>query len=136
MPKKLGMDDLVELQRLVSDSDSIELKVTVPQRAQRATNRALGFDPLEAQIRQVFFFDTPNLDLNAAGVVARARRIQGKTHDSVIKLRPVVPATMPAKLRRDPGFTIEVDSVARRIRVLGVDEGGSGTKRDPGSGTR
>jgi hypothetical protein len=111
MPKTLEIEDLVELRRLVSSSDSIELKLTVPQESQRATNRALGLDPMDAQIRQVFFFDTPGLDLNAAGVVARARRIQGRAHDSVVKLRPVVPDTMPAELRRDPGFTIEVDAL-------------------------
>ena len=56
-------------------------------------------DPLEAQIRQVFFFDTPDLALDKAGVVVRARRIQGKGDDSVVKLRPVVPAELPAELR-------------------------------------
>ena len=48
----------------------------------------------------MFFFDTPDLALNAAGVVARARRVQGKEHDSVIKLRPVTPDTLPAGLRK------------------------------------
>ncbi len=105
------MEDLVELRKLVRDSDSIELKLTVPQKSHRATNRALGFDPLEAQIRQVFFFDTPDLDLNKAGVVARARRVQGKAHDSVIKLRPVVPAELPKELRADPSFVVEVDAL-------------------------
>jgi hypothetical protein len=38
---------------------------------------ALGMDALQAQIRQVFFFDTLELTLNGAGVVVRARRIQG-----------------------------------------------------------
>jgi len=99
------------LRKLVRDSDSIELKLTVPQKSHRATNRALGFDPLEAQIRQVFFFDTPDLDLNKAGVVARARRVQGKAHDSVIKLRPVVPAELPKELRTDPSFVVEVDAL-------------------------
>jgi len=107
----LGIEDLVELRKLVRDSDSIELKLTVPQKSHRATNRALGFDPLEAQIRQVFFFDTPDLDLNKAGVVARARRVQGKAHDSVIKLRPVVPAELPKELRTDPSFVVEVDAL-------------------------
>ena len=122
MAKTLEIEDLVELRRLVSNSDSIELKLTVPQKAQRATNRALGLDPMDAQIRQVFFFDTPDLDLNAAGVVARARRIQGRAHDSVIKLRPVVPDTMPAELRRDPGFTIEVDEdlLAHYKHLIGI----------------
>jgi hypothetical protein len=45
---------------------------------------------LDAQIRQVFFFDTPDLSLSRAGVAVRARRVQGKGDDAV-KLRPVLP---------------------------------------------
>jgi len=111
VPAQLQLEEMVKLRDLVRDSDSIELKLTVPHRSQRATNRALGIDPLDAQIRQVFFFDTPDLDLNNAGVVARARRIQGRAHDSVIKLRPVVPAELPADLRKNPGFVVEVDAL-------------------------
>ena len=33
-------------------------------------------------MRQVFFFDTPALDLERRGVVVRARRVQGKGDDS------------------------------------------------------
>ena len=110
MPRaKLISDELLELRQLVRGSDSIELKVTVPDHSQRSANKALGIDPLTAQIRQVYFFDTPDLALNAAGVVVRARRIQGRDHDSVIKLRPVVPDELPADLRADPSFVIEVD---------------------------
>ena len=76
---------------LARKSDSVELKLTVPAADHRAAISALGLDPLEAQIRQVFFFDTPDLDLNAVGVVARARRIQGRAGDTVVKLRPVDP---------------------------------------------
>ena len=71
---KLVSDELLELRQLVQGSDSIELKVTVPEQLYRSANKALGVDPLQAQIRQVFFFDTPDLDLNKAGVVARAAR--------------------------------------------------------------
>ena len=72
---------------------------------------ALDMDPLDAQIRQVFFFDTPDLALNDAGVVARARRVQGRGDDSVVKLRPVVPGDLPKKLRRSPSFGVEVDAM-------------------------
>src|SRR6478736_4457544 len=101
----------IELRELVKSSDSIELKLTLPESSYRSAARALGFDPLDTQIRQVFFFDTPDLDLNEAGVVARARRIQGRAHDSVVKLRPVVPADLPAKLRALPEFVVEVDAL-------------------------
>ena len=104
-------EQLVELSTLIADSDSIELKLTVPELNHRSTIAALGMDPLEAQIRQVFFFDTPTLALDKAGVVVRARRIQGRGHDSVIKLRPVVPADLPADLRRSAAFRVEVDAL-------------------------
>ena len=54
----------------------VELKVTVPPTAQRATIEGLPLDPVESQPRQVFFFDTPDLALDRAGLVVRARRIQ------------------------------------------------------------
>jgi hypothetical protein len=104
-------EELQELLGLIKDSDSVELKVTVPDSAQRSTLVALGIDPLEAQIRLVTFFDTPSLALNKAGVVVRARRIQGKGDDSVIKLRPVVPGDLPAELRRSASFNVEVDAL-------------------------
>jgi hypothetical protein len=103
--------ELKRLLALIKDSDSVELKLTVPEPDQRSTVTALGLDPLEAQIRQVFFFDTPELTLDEHGVVVRARRIQGKGDDSVVKLRPVVPAELPAALRRSASFRVEVDAL-------------------------
>jgi hypothetical protein len=73
----LSDEEIVRLLDTLKDSDSVELKLTVPETHQRSTIAALELDPLEAQIRQVFFFDTPELALDAKGVVVRARRIQG-----------------------------------------------------------
>ena len=109
-PRLIG-DDLIALLKLLQDVDSAELKLTVPEGSHRSTVRALGIDPLEAQIRQVFFFDTPDLALNKAGVVVRSRRIQRRDADTVVKLRPVVPSDMSAELRNTPGFGIEVDAM-------------------------
>ena len=103
--------ELAELLGLIKDSDSVELKLTVPESDHRSTVLSLGMDPLDAQIRQVFFFDTPELALNQHGVVVRARRIQRKGDDSVVKLRPVVPAELPAELRKSPSFGVEVDAL-------------------------
>jgi hypothetical protein len=108
---RLTNEQIVELMRLVKGSTSVELKVTVPASAHRATIRGLPIDPVEAQPRQVFFFDTPDLALNRAGVVVRARRIQGGRGDTVVKLRPVEPDSMPLELRKDPAFKIEVDVI-------------------------
>lgn len=110
-PPTIAATDLGELLQLLKGADSCELKLTVPAPDQRATIRSLPLDPVEAQPRQVFFFDTPDLALNAAGVVVRARRIQGGRADTVVKLRPVVPATLPRELRRNAAFNVEVDAL-------------------------
>jgi hypothetical protein len=125
-PTTFSNEQLAELLALIQESDSVELKLTVPEPDQRSTIAALGLDPLEAQIRQVFFFDTPELALDSQGVVVRARRIQGKGDDSVVKLRPVVPTELPPELHRLDGFRVEVDALpggfvcsATLKRVLG-----------------
>jgi hypothetical protein len=56
----LGDDELQTLLGLIKGADSVELKLTVPEQNQRATIRSLGLDPLQAEIRQVFFFDAPD----------------------------------------------------------------------------
>jgi hypothetical protein len=104
-------EELGDLLDLIRGADSVELKLTVPESDQRSAVEALGMDPIDAQIRQVFFFDTPDLALNQAGVVVRARRVQRKGDDSVVKLRPVAPEHLPAKLRRSPAFGVEVDAM-------------------------
>jgi hypothetical protein len=122
-------DELRELLALARDSDSVELKLTVPVDQQRRTIQSLQIDPLEAQIRLVHFFDTPDLKLNGSGVVVRARRTQGREDDTVIKLRPVVPADLPEDIRRSAGMFVEVDampggfvcSASMKGRLGGVD---------------
>jgi hypothetical protein len=107
----LSDDQLQEMLDLTREADSVELKLTVPEEQRYSTVTALGIDPLEAQIRQVWFFDTPALDLDKAGVVVRARRTQEKPDDSVVKLRPVVPHELPDELRAEKDFVVEVDAM-------------------------
>ena len=107
----LSDEQLGEVLRLTAAADSVELKLTVPESDQYAAAAALGIDPIDAQIRQVFFFDTPDLSLNNAGVVLRGRRVQGKHGDSVVKLRPVVPGDLPSGLRESPDLNVEVDAM-------------------------
>jgi hypothetical protein len=59
----------------------------------------------------VYFFDTPDLAINKAGVVVRGRRVQGRGNDSVVKLRPVVPDELPPDVRLSPNFGVEVDAL-------------------------
>jgi hypothetical protein len=123
----LSGEQVAQLLALTKSADSVELKLTIPDSDQRATLMALGIDPLDAEVRQVFFFDTPDLQLNAAGVVARARRIQGKPSDAVVKLRPVEPDGLPRELRKNPSFGVEVDTMPGGFVCSGSLKGVLGT---------
>jgi hypothetical protein len=108
---ELPDEQLQELLHLLKGADSAELKLTVPEEHHRSTAGALGMDPLDAQIRQVFFFDTPDLTLQKHGLVVRARRVQGRGGDSVVKLRPVVPSELPADVRASKDMVVELDAM-------------------------
>jgi hypothetical protein len=122
----LSGDDLVAAMALIDDADSVELKLTIPDSARWSVISALDMDPLDAQMRQVYFFDTPDLDLDRQGVVVRARRVQGRGDDSVVKLRPVVPHELPAELRREHDFVVEVDAMPGGFVCSGSYKGSLG----------
>jgi hypothetical protein len=119
----LSDEELQKLVAQVKEVDSIELKLTVPEQAQIPTARALDMDPLQAQMRQVFFLETPDLALDKAGLVVRARRSQKKGDDSVVKLRPVVPSELPKAIRRSPSFGVELDASPEGYVVSGSMKG-------------
>ena len=108
---RLSAAQLVEVLDLIKGADSVELKLTVPDSDQRSAVSALEMDALEAEIRQVYFLDTPDLLLNRNGLVVRVRRSQRKPDDSVVKLRPISPTELSAELRSAPTFGVEVDAM-------------------------
>ena len=73
---RLSADDLQKLVALLSGADSTELKLTVPPASHRDTIQGLPIDPVESQPRQVYFFDTPDLALNKAGVPSSCQSIE------------------------------------------------------------
>jgi len=107
--KPFSMDEINQILALSRNAKSIEIKLSIPASGHRATIKSIGLDPVEAQPRQVFFFDTPDMALNRAGLIVRARRIQGGTADTVVKLRPVDPATVDAELKHSESFKVELD---------------------------
>ena len=122
---------LREVMRLIKGANSVELKLTVPASAHRATIQGLPIDPVEAQPRQIYFFDTPDLQLftgqASSSELDVSRAAEG---DTVIKLRPVEPDDIPADLKNDASFNIEVDALPGRLRLLGVVQGSlNGTGR-------
>ncbi len=71
--KRLTDEQLMQMLELARKSDSVELKLTVPPADHRTAIAGLGLDPLEAQIRQVFFFDTPAAGAQRQRASSRAR---------------------------------------------------------------
>jgi hypothetical protein len=58
---RLSNEQLARIIPMLKSVDSVELKVSVAPEAHRATIQGLPIDPVEAQPRQVYFFDTPEL---------------------------------------------------------------------------
>lgn len=107
----LSTEQVAQILRVLEGVDRVELKLSVPDANRNSAVLSLGMDPLDAQIRQILFFDTGDLDLYQKGLVLRARRIQGRRGDCVVKLRPFDTDSVPAKLRAAEGFTVEVDAM-------------------------
>jgi hypothetical protein len=109
--RNISREEMKELLHLISTSKCIEIKVSVPMSDHQRTALSIGLDPAEAQPRHVYFFDTPDQALNRAGLIVRARRIQGGSADTVVKLRPVDPANIDAELKRSDDCKVEVDAM-------------------------
>jgi hypothetical protein len=79
------------------------------EKAGRRALTRLGIDLLDAQPLEVFYLDTHDLTLDAAGIIVRVRRSQYAKDDSVVKLRPAVPSELDEEAFRCKGFKVEVD---------------------------
>jgi len=93
----------------MAGAEGVEIKATIPQKQIDAALEIYGLQ-MEDNERFIYFFDTPELELFETGIIARARRIVGSTHDSTIKFRPIVPESVPALWRKYSGFKIEADA--------------------------
>jgi hypothetical protein len=101
--------------KLVAGADSVEIKATITHDRTKRGLKHFGLGDKNAEKRFIYFFDTPKLALFRAGIIARARRIIDKQHDSTIKIRPVQAEKVPAKWRKESGFKIEADASEKGI---------------------
>ncbi len=113
--KKRGAATKGRAAKVVAGADFVEVKATIPSRHVTAALQRYGLDPAKAADRFIYFFDSPDLNLLDAGVIARARRVVGGAHDSTIKFRPVVPDQVPKRWQKYKGFKIEADASDRGV---------------------
>jgi hypothetical protein len=123
---ELSNEDLQTVLGLIKDADSVELKLTIHESVRADAARALGVDPLDSQIRQVFFFDTPELALNAAGVRPGPTPAE-RTGRHGREARPVVPTSCRGDAA-SKSFNVEADAMPG-VRVLRVVQGRGGQRR-------
>jgi len=109
-PPKRGAATRGQIARKLVGVDAIEIKVTIPDAHIEAALSRYDLTVDNDEERYIYFFDTPNLDLFKAGMIARARRIVGDQHDSTVKFRPVVPSEVPTSWRKFEGFKLEADA--------------------------
>ena len=89
----------------------VELKLTVlPTDESKVHDLLAGAKPVQ---RKVYFYDTPELALDAERLVLRARVTDGK-EDSTVKLRPVPLPVVPPPWSDDEDVEIELDVVGTR----------------------
>lgn len=90
-------------------ADAITLKATIADPGIDAVLTRYGLTVDSNAPRHIYFFDTPDLALFKAGIMARARRISGEDHDSTVKFHSVVAADVPVIWRECDGFQLERD---------------------------
>jgi hypothetical protein len=95
--------------------EAVEIKCTIRPDQELLAERAMKVDEDTADVRLVYFYDTPDLDLFKTGVVLRARLVKGDADDSTVKFRPVEPAAIPRDWQRLKGFKLEADWVGDHI---------------------
>jgi hypothetical protein len=94
--------------------DAVEIKVTIRPDQELRAERAMQVDEDTADVRVIYYFDTPDLDLFKAGIALRARLVKGDADDSTVKLRSEKVTSVPPEWRRVEGLKQEADWVGDR----------------------
>jgi hypothetical protein len=87
----------------------VEVKLTLRSEDIDLAHEQLDLDADDAEERDVFFFDTPELTLFDDGVILRARNIHETDDDSTVKIRPLDAAQVDASWFELDGFKCEID---------------------------
>ena len=95
--------------------DTVEIKVTIRPDQELRAERSMEVNEDTADVRLIYFYDTPGLDLLEAGVALRARLVKGGADDSTVKFRPAEAATISKDWQRLKGFKLEADCVGDRV---------------------
>jgi hypothetical protein len=104
-----------QIGRQVAGTDGIEVKATVADGQIDFALDRYGLTVDNDEERYIYFFDTPEQELLASGVIARARRTVGGQHDSTVKFRPVSPSEVSREWAKRSGFKLEADASEKGV---------------------
>jgi hypothetical protein len=93
---------------------SVELKVTLPPAQVPAAITKFKLADAKATRRDVWFYDTPALELFGKGVILRARKTKDGADDSTVKRRPLTAADISRDWLGLAGFKCEEDRVGTK----------------------
>ena len=94
---------------------AVEIKVTIRPDQELRAERAMEVNEDTAEVRVIYFYDTPKLDLFKAGIALRAKLVKGDADDSTVKFRPVQAKGVSSHWSRQKGFKLEADCVGERV---------------------
>jgi adenylate cyclase class IV len=103
------------LELATAGTRAVEIKVTIRTDQQLHAVRLFELERGDGEAREVYFFDTPQLDLFRQGVILRARLVKGGKDDSTVKIRPVDPAKIVDDWKKRSGFKLEADAVGEKV---------------------
>lgn len=95
--------------------DAVEIKVTIRPDQELRAERAMQVNEDTADVRLVYFYDTPDLDLFNAGIALRARLVKGDDDDTTVKFRSSDATALSRDWQRLKGFKLEADCVGDRM---------------------
>lgn len=91
--------------------DAVEIKRTIHPNQELLALRAMQVDEDTADVRLVYFYDTPDLDLFNADIVLRTRLVKGDDDDSTVKFRSNDAMSLAGDWQHLNGFKLEADWV-------------------------
>ena len=117
-PSGISSEQLARLIRSWPAEHVLRFTASTPDTDRHSAIDAAGLDLLDARLRQVVFFDTPDLTLTRRGITLWASRIQRRPASAGITFHPwgtgrlVAPDQAVADVPRDlHDFEVEVDAV-------------------------
>lgn len=98
-----------------------EVKVSLPESDVRQVMTVYALHMGDALARDIYFFDTPDFALNAAGLVLRCRKTAREPDDVTVKLRPMKGADLAPSWLAVRGLKDETDIVGtQRIESVSL----------------